>query len=103
MADIKKRGPISHLRSEPIRFVRHLRNGELAREGNGLAFWFRPLTSAISEVPVDERELPLFFHARTLDFQDAVVQATLTYRIADPIRAAERIDFSIEPDSGAWR
>ena len=36
----------------------------------GAAFWFRPLTAVLSEVPVDDRELPLLFHARTSDFQD---------------------------------
>ena len=48
-------------------------------------------------MPVDDRELPLIFHARTSDYQDVVVQATVTYRIAEPALAAERIDFGIDP------
>jgi hypothetical protein len=54
-------------------------------------------------VPVDDRELAMTFHARTSDFQDVAVQATVTYRIADPALAAARLDFSIDPDTGAWR
>ncbi len=50
----------------------------------GLSFWFRPLTAVLSEVPVDDRELPLLFHARTADFQEVTVQATVTYRVVDP-------------------
>jgi regulator of protease activity HflC (stomatin/prohibitin superfamily) len=83
--------------------VRHLRRGRLAHEGTGLSFWFRPLTAVLSEVPVDDRELPLLFHARTVDYQDVVVQATVTFRVTDPALAASRIDFSIHPDTGAWR
>jgi hypothetical protein len=102
MAAITKRGPFRHLRSEPTSYVRHTRDGEVVHEGLGLGFWFRPLTGSISEVPVDERELPLIFHSRTSDFQDVVVQATITYRITDPGAAAGRVDFSIDPDLGLW-
>lgn len=43
------------------------------------------------------------FHARTADFQDVTVQATVTYRISDPALASARLDFSLDPDTGAWR
>jgi hypothetical protein len=75
----------------------------VAHEGAGQAFWFRPLTAALSEVPIDDREQPLLFHGRTADFQDVTVQATITYRVADPATAALRIDFGIDPDGGRWR
>jgi regulator of protease activity HflC (stomatin/prohibitin superfamily) len=72
-------------------------------DGPGLSFWYRSLTAALSEVPVDDRELAMTFHARTSDFQDVAVQATVTYRISDPALAAARLDFSIDPDTGVWR
>ncbi|KDN81280.1 SPFH domain-containing protein [Kitasatospora cheerisanensis] len=103
MADITRRFGFRHLRSAPTSHIRHLRGGQLAHEGTGLAFWFRPLTAAISEVPADDRELAMLFHARTADFQDLAVQATVTYRISDPTIAATRLDFGIDPDTGAWR
>ncbi|MGX4734481.1 SPFH domain-containing protein [Kitasatospora griseola] len=103
MADITRRFGFRHLRSAPTSHIRHLRGGQLAHEGVGLAFWFRPLTAAISEVPADDRELAMMFHARTADFQDLAVQATVTYRISDPAIAATRMDFGIDPDTGAWR
>jgi len=103
VADIRRYPGLRHLRGTPTTYVRHLRRGRLAHEGTGLSFWFRPLTAVLSEVPVDDRELPLLFHARTADYQDVTVQATVTFRITDPALAAGRIDFSIHPDSGAWR
>ncbi|AUG81999.1 hypothetical protein CFP65_7418 [Kitasatospora sp. MMS16-BH015] len=103
MADITARLGFRHLRATPTSHIRHLNRGQLAHEGTGLAFWFRPLSAALSEVPVDDRELAMLFHSRTSDFQDVTVQATLTYRITDPALAATRVDFGIDPDSGAWR
>jgi regulator of protease activity HflC (stomatin/prohibitin superfamily) len=103
MADISGHFGLRHLRGAPTVHVRHLSKGELAHEGVGLSFWFRPLSAVLSEVPVNDRELPLLFHARTSDFQDVTVQLTVTYRFADPALAAQRIDFSLDPDNGAWR
>lgn len=103
MADITRRLGWRHLRGAPTAHVRHHRSGQLVHDGPGLSFWYRSLTAALSEVPVDDRELAMTFHARTSDFQDVAVQATVTYRISDPAVAASRIDFSIDPDSGAWR
>ncbi|MEU2161073.1 SPFH domain-containing protein [Streptomyces sp. NPDC007883] len=103
MADITRRFGRRHLRSAPTAHVRHHRRGRLVHDGPGLSFWFRALTAALSEVPVDDRELAMTFHARTSDFQDVSVQATVTYRISDPATAAARLDFSIDPDTGAWR
>ncbi|WP_326613627.1 SPFH domain-containing protein [Streptomyces scopuliridis] len=103
MADITRRLGWSHLRSAPTAHVRHHRRGRLVHDGPGLSFRFRALTAALSEVPVDDRELAMAFHARTADFQDVTVQSTVTYRISEPAIAAARLDFSIDPDTGAWR
>jgi regulator of protease activity HflC (stomatin/prohibitin superfamily) len=103
MADIQRAPFLRHLRGIPTTYIRHLRNGKAIHEGVGLSFWFRPLSAVISEVPVDDREIPLIFHARTHDFQDVTVQATVTYRIGNPAIAANRLDFSVDPDRGTWR
>lgn len=103
MADITRRLGWRHLRGAPTAHVRHHCSGKLAHDGPGLSFWFRSLSAALSEVPVDDRELAMTFHARTVDFQDVTVQATVTYRISDPAVAAARLDFSIDPDTGIWR
>ena len=103
MADIHAYPFLRHLRGAPTSYIRHTQNGRVVHEGVAQSFWFRPLSAVLSEAPVDDRELPLIFHARTSDYQDVVVQATVTYRIAEPVRAAERIDFGIDPRSGQWR
>ncbi len=103
MADIARYPFVRHLRGATTTHVLHVRNGRTVHSGVGVAFWFRPLSAVLSEVPVDDRELPLLFHARTADFQDVTVQATVTFRLTEPVTAAGRIDFSIDPGTGRWR
>jgi regulator of protease activity HflC (stomatin/prohibitin superfamily) len=101
MATITRHPFLRHLRGGDSTYIRHLRNGKVAHEGVGRSFWFRTLSAALSEVPVDDRELPLQFHAQTSDFQDVSVQATVTFRL-DPVQVLQRIDFSLTPESGEW-
>src|SRR6204780_4231710 len=103
MADIRTYPLVRHLRATPTSHVRHLRSGRLVRHGTGLAFFFRPLSAVLSEIPVDDRELPMLFHARTADFQDLAVQASVTFRVTDPAIAGTLIHFSVDPDTGRWR
>lgn len=103
MADVTKRWFLRHLRGNPTNWVRHEVRGRVAHENSGGSFWYRPLVAVLSEVPIDDRELPLLFHARTADFTDVTVQATVTYRIAEPAVAANRLDFSIDPRDGQAR
>lgn len=102
MATIKRYPAVRHFRGTPTGYVVHLQRGKVAHQGTGTSFWFRPLPAVISEIPVDDRELPLIVHARTADFQDVTVQATVTYRFSDPAQVSERLDFSIDTDRGTW-
>lgn len=103
MADIARYPFVRHLRGAPTVHVRHMRRGTVVHDGPGLSFWFRPLSAVLSELPIDDREVQLLFHARTADFQDVSVQMSVSYRLSEPARAAERLDFSIDPDTGTWR
>ncbi len=103
MADITRYPFLRHLRSTPTAYVIHQRGSTTVHAGPGAAFWFRPLSAVLSEVPVDDRELPLLMHARTADFQDVTVQATVTFRVEQPEVAAARIDFSLDPLTGRWQ
>jgi regulator of protease activity HflC (stomatin/prohibitin superfamily) len=103
MADITRYPFLRHLRGSTTMHVEHVRNSRTRHAGTGASFWFRPLSAVLSEVPMDDRELPLLFHAHTSDFQDVTVQATVTFRMADPAIAVSRIDFSIDPETGVWR
>ena len=102
MADIRPFLFGKHLRATPTNHIVHSRRGKLVHSGAGVSFIFFPLNAAISEVPIAEAELSVLFGARTLDFQEVSVQATVTYRFADAKVAASRIDFAIDPYRGTW-
>ena len=102
MAEISSLPVIRHLRGTPTGWVQHLRRGRIAHTGTGLSFWFMPLSAVLSEIPVDDRQVPLVFHGRTSDFQDVVIQASVTYRVHDPALTATRFDFSISSSTGKW-
>jgi regulator of protease activity HflC (stomatin/prohibitin superfamily) len=101
MAEIRSLGAARHLRSDAASHVLLYEGGQLRRNGRGLSFWFLPLSTSIAEVPVDDRDQSFLFHARSADFQDVTVQGVLTYRVVDPARLTERVDFSIDLRTGA--
>ncbi|WP_251039289.1 SPFH domain-containing protein [Arthrobacter sp. ISL-72] len=97
MANIKRYPWISHFLGSPTGYVVHLQKGTVQHQGVGQAFWFRPANSVLSEVPVDDQELPTLFHAITRDHQDVSVQANVTYRFVDPVAVSNRLDFGLQP------
>ena len=103
MAEIRRYIVARHLRSEPTVQTLHYRRGRLVRSGPGLSFWFRPLVSAVAEVPLDDRELDIRFEGRSKDFQNVAVQGVIAFRVIDPVVLAQRVDFSIDLGSGRWR
>lgn len=102
MATITRRPFVRHLSTTPTMHVTHFRRGGIRHAGAGQAFWFRPLDAAISEVPLDDRELSVVVSLRTADLQQLSAPVTATYRIVDPDLAARRIDFSIDLVTGTW-
>jgi regulator of protease activity HflC (stomatin/prohibitin superfamily) len=100
MARITRYPVISHLRGEASTHVIRYRNGRIAGTGRGLTFWFRPLETAIAEIPLDDQELSFLFHGRSGDLQEVVAQGIITYRVTDPDVLATRIDFGIDLATG---
>jgi regulator of protease activity HflC (stomatin/prohibitin superfamily) len=103
MAEITRLGVARHLRADASAYVLQWKRARLVREGRGLSFLFMPHAASIAEVPVDDREMPLVFHGRSLDYQDVAAQGVLTYRVADPRTLAARVDFTVDLATGAYR
>lgn len=103
MASISRYPMLRRVRSEPTFHLVHLRGGKTSHSGAGLSFFFNPATAAMSEVPTADREQGFLLHARSRDFQDVTVQATIAYRFVEPELAASRYDFSIDLLHGEWR
>ncbi len=102
MAMITNFGMIARLRSDASHHVIRYRSGKLRQSGRGLVFWFRPDVASIAEIPMDDRETTIFVKGRSADFQTVNVQGVLAWRVAEPDRLAERIDFTIALGNGSY-
>ena len=102
MADISGFGPFQHLRADASSHILMFRGERAVRSGRGLSFWFSPYAVSLAEIPVDDREVTIAVHGRSADFQDVVVQGSVTYRIVDPALTASRVDFAIHPTRGKY-
>jgi regulator of protease activity HflC (stomatin/prohibitin superfamily) len=81
----------------------HYRRATLRHNARGAAFWFDPLQDSIAEIPLDDREVALVIHGRSRDYQDITAQGSMSYRFVEPIKAADRYDFTIDLGTGKLR
>lgn len=102
MADITRFPFFRHVRVPPSAWVMLHKGGQLTRSGRGLAFWFMPLGASLSVIPLDDREQPILFKARTADFQEVAVNGVVVYRVGSAEDLASRVDFSIDASTGAF-
>jgi len=100
MAYVTRYPMVRHLRADAANHIQYFRQGERVRSGRGLAFWFAPDGASISEIPMDDRELPFLLKGQSADYQDLTVQGGLVWRVVNPETLGERIDFSIDLAKG---
>lgn len=89
---------IRFVRVQPTDYVLEYRRGKLIREGAGLAFFYFAPASSLVRIPVASVDVPFIFHEVTSDFQEVTVQGQLTYRISDPKRLSQLMNFTLAPD-----
>ena len=88
---------IRFIKVEPTDFVLQYRRGTLVREGAGLSFFcFAPTTSLVL-VPIGSVDVPFIFEEVTADFQQVTVQGQLTYRVTDPRKISQLMNFTLSP------
>jgi regulator of protease activity HflC (stomatin/prohibitin superfamily) len=87
---------ISYLKVPPTTYVLQYKEGKVKREGPGLSFFYFAPTSELVLVPMESTDVPFVFNEVTADFQDATIQGQLTYRIVNPKRVAEVLNFSVD-------
>jgi hypothetical protein len=81
----------------PTEYVIHFQRGKVKREGRGLSFFYWMPTSSIVSVPVASSDISFVFQLLTSDFQTVTVQGQLTYRVAEPRKLAELLNFTVNP------
>lgn len=103
MAEIRRYPFLRHLRADAVDYVLHYRRSRVINSGAGLSLWFNPMSDSLAEVPIDDHELAIVIHGRSADFQSVTVNGVLTYRAANPMQLAQRVDFTIDQNRGDWQ
>jgi len=87
---------IRFMKATPTTYVLHYKRGRIRREGLGLSFFYYAPTSTLVAVPVGSADVPFVFNEVTADFQAVTLQGQLSYRVTEPRRLAELLDFSLD-------
>lgn len=100
MAQIKAYPFVRQLRADASSYIQYFRKGHRVQGGRGLAFWFSPDGASITEVPLDDRQMPFMLKGQSEDFQELTVQGTVVWRVLDPQTLGDRVDFTIDLKKG---
>ncbi|HEX4124569.1 MAG TPA: SPFH domain-containing protein [Tepidisphaeraceae bacterium] len=88
---------VRYLKASPTTHVFQFVNGRTKRLGPGLSFFYMPSRSVIVLVPMSSVDVPFIFNEVSSDFQDITIQGQITYRVIDPAKLVQHLDFSVHP------
>lgn len=90
---------INYIKVDPTTYLMQFKNGQLNQKGAGLSLWYYAPNTSLVAVPTGTTDLPFIFKETTKDYQEISVQGQLVYRIAEPEKLAERMNFTIKNGS----
>lgn len=93
---------IGYFKAQPTEFVRKVSGGRVKREGQALSFYYRKRTTSIVVVPVSSADASFVFNEQTGNYQAVTIQGQLTYRIVEPRRTVEMLNYAVEPRKRAY-
>ena len=84
------------IKSQPTTYLLQYRQGKIVREGTGMSFfYFAPMASLVA-VPVESIDMPFMFAEVTADFQQITIQGQVTYRVSDPKKLSQMLNFALD-------
>ena len=89
---------IRFLKAQPNTYILHYSKGNIVRRGTGISFFFFAPTTSLVAVPMASVDTPFIFNEVTADFQEVTVQGQVAYRVQDPEKLAEMLDFTLAPN-----
>jgi regulator of protease activity HflC (stomatin/prohibitin superfamily) len=84
------------IKVQPTTYLLHYRKGKLVREGAGLSFFYFAPTASLVSVPVASVDMPFMFGEVTSDFQQITIQGQVTYRVSDPKKLSQLLNFTLD-------
>jgi len=87
-----------YIKFNPTEYVTVYKGGDIVKEGQGLAFWYFAPSVSLVAVPMASSEVPFIFEETTNDYQEVTIQGQATFRISDPKKAAELLNYTLLPN-----
>ena len=87
---------IRFIKVQPTTHLLQYKNGKIARSGVGLAFFYYAPTTSLVAIPIASTDAPFIFNEVTADFQEVSIQGQVTYRIADPQKLSQLLNFTLD-------
>src|SRR5271167_2639096 len=88
---------IGYFKAQPTEYIIQYGSGRIVREGQGLAFFYFKHNTQVVAVPTSSMDANLVFNEITRNFQAVTIQGQFTYRIREAKRAAELLNFTMDP------
>ena len=86
----------NYYKGEPNTYTICFRDGRVKKHGAGINFWYSPLTTTVSAIPIASQESYFVFTETTADFQEIAIQGAMTYRLDAPLEVASRLDYTVD-------
>jgi hypothetical protein len=88
---------IGYFKAQPTEFVRKVAGGRVKREGQALSFFYLKRRTSIVVVPISSADAAFVFNEQTGNYQAVTIQGQLTYRIVEPRRTMEMLNYVVDP------
>jgi hypothetical protein len=93
---------VKFIKAQPTTYLMAFKQGKAVREGAGLSLLYYAPTTNLVAVPIGSREAPFIFEKVTSDFQTVRVQGQISFRIAEPVKAAATLNFALKADAVSY-
>src|SRR5829696_6881516 len=88
---------IWYFKAQPTEFVMKVAGGRVKKEGQVLSFYYLKRRTSIVVVPVSSADAAFVFNEQTGNYQAVTIQGQLTYRIVEPRRTIEMLNYVVDP------
>lgn len=90
------------IKMQPTSYLLQYKKGRIVREGAGLSFFYYAPTTSLVAVPIASTDAPFIFNEVTSDFQEISIQGQANYRITDPKRVSQLLNFTLDASARTY-
>lgn len=90
------------IKMQPTSYLLQYKRGRIVREGAGLSFFYYAPTTSLVAVPIASTDAPFIFNEVTSDFQEISIQGQANYRITDPKRVSQLLNFTLDASARGY-